>query len=529
MKNAIRWSGKSEYNETIDPKTKELTHCDGSFMLYDIRFRFSAYRGGASGYALRGSVRILDPNTGYPLKQKRKGGRDCSCSFHIRYEDLPVKSDTIKAVVMEKAKLLYSRHIEDIRDASRSQSSSTDITLLYLFHVHKKAWMAKCRLIKTGSERSAANAEALLNDYFLYFEGQSVAAITGKDIEDVRKHFGEQAARAERLGSDFWQYCSAKHRIDRSVPNPFEAAAPAARKAHRKNPNAGRVTSLSGEQEAHLMEIIRERFLSNPLYVGICLIMDGGLTTTGIFELTWDRILFDETDPNLCCIRITGKMSSYATHDFTRPVFPFAAEILRAWRDHLLDHPDMNEEQLAMRRIMLGNKKRMKHTPSDLTRLCSKILPDAMVSYQDIDLVRKHGGRIGAGVTILQNTYQNKLAEICRMKQHDPDAYEYMQSNSLTGKTTADHYRSFSSWEGIRLLYTYLLRDTRFLPDSERECRVTDIPDPDGSTIKKVTGLPASCQVEVVLRNGESITVSSEARIRGTYRVKVVSWVDAAG
>jgi len=60
VKNAIRWSGKSEYNETIDPKTKELTHCGGSFMLYGIRFRFSAYRGGASGYALRGSVRILD-------------------------------------------------------------------------------------------------------------------------------------------------------------------------------------------------------------------------------------------------------------------------------------------------------------------------------------------------------------------------------------------------------------------------------------------------------------------------------------
>ena len=130
--------------------------------------------------------------------------------------------------------------------------------------------------------------------------------------------------------------------------------------------------------------------------------------------------------------------------------------------------------------------------------------------------------RLGAGVTILLNTYAYKLATICGLQSLDPAALCYMKSNSLSWSVTADCYRSFSSPEGLHLLYRYLLRDTRFLPERTEPNIITRL-SPEGMFQTEVfpegKDYPASCTVSVTLAPGEIITIYSTSGLRGTYLV----------
>lgn len=516
-----KWDDKnSTYKEDRDNTSGELNSCKGICHFNGINFKFSISHKAVRGYALRGSVKVLDPNTAYILTEPQASGKEkeCSCSLYIR--DAKTSKSDIQATIIGKVKHLYSKHANAIMNSSHKFASTTAITLPFLFNVHQDKWAAKCKIIKKSSKRSLNSATNLLSEYFLLFAKKHVSEISAYEIESVRTSFDGKISRAENLASDFWSFCHDYKLIAPELDNPFKMARPLPSEPNKKSSDRNNTVSLSISQELEFRGLI-EKNKTHPLYIGACLILYGYLGSKDVFATTWNHMFFDKSNPLLCCIQIIDRSTSHSTHDFTRPIFPYAALILREYYNYLLQSTEMTREELNACSIMADCHGKVCYSPKELTAFCRNIMSAIGVSHTSLSNAGKSNPKAGAGITILHATYRTKLAETCRMEEQDPDAYTYMLCNSLTGKTTADHYRSFSSAEGITLLYKYLLRDTSIISEPLDEITVIDIPSSDEITVKEVHGHPASCTIEVSLKNGEYIKLSSGSMILASYRSKV--------
>ena len=526
-KKLISWNKESSYSEDRDPRTKVVNGFKGKFFLHGICFKFATSICNKAKYILRVTFTIISPVTGHILHRLGDySDKTCTGDIYISRDQATMSDKAIKDLIVQKALDMYDEFYDEIRNASLGQQSTATAKLLFLWHTYKEKWMRVSKRTRSQSDRRWDETARLMGEYFALLDVKPVAELLPADIEAARGVFSKNAAKAESLGKDFWDYCSMKGIIAPDISNPFDTVVPFPRKSNRKSSASGQKVSLSTEQEKILRSIIRERFKTNPLYVGVCLIAYGGLAVAEIFALTWDRIILSPTDMSLGYVRILDKTHSYATHDFTRPLMPFAVEILREYGNFLLSLPGMTEKKLNSRPVIFSLNPAVQYSPKSLTSLCRDIMPSIRVSYEVIAAAGSSSSTSQAGITILQATYRNILAEICKMAAQDPDAYAYMQSRSLTGKVTADHYRSFSSHEGLMILQKYLKRDIRFLPDSAFESKVIDLPAPDGTIVKEVTGIPASCDVTVTLKPGETITVSSGCRIKGTWKDIVIKQED---
>ncbi|MBR5292146.1 MAG: hypothetical protein IKU32_04425 [Clostridia bacterium] len=520
-KTQSKWNDKSStYQEKRDPISEDLKHCKGICDYNGIKFKFSINQSASvSGYALRGSVKILNPNTGYILSEIQANNKEkaCSCDLYIKSVKTP-KSD-IQAKIIKKVEFLYAKHANAIMNASHKHASTTATTLPFLFATHQSKWVTVCKLIKKGSQRSLDSAISLLREYFMLFATKYVSDISAQVIESARDSFDKRIRKAENLANDFWCYCQDYKLIAPELENPFKMAQPLSSNLNKKSSNRNYTISLSTSQELKLRSLI-ETNKTSPLYIGVCLILYGYLMSKDVFATTWERIFFDMNDPLLGCIQIIDKSTSHSTHDFSRPLFPYAVLILREYYDWLLHSTNMTREELNKCSIMADCYGNVRYTPKDLTALCRNVMPAIGVSHASLSSAGKSNPKVDAGITILHATYRNKLVETCRMEEQDPDAYTYMLCNSMTGNTTADHYRSFSSAEGILLLHKYTLRDSSIISGPLDEITINDIPSSTGTTIKEVHGHPASCTIKVSLKNGEYIKLSSGSMILASYRSK---------
>ena len=96
-----------------------------------------------------------------------------------------------------------------------------------------------------------------------------------------------------------------------------------------------------------------------------------------------------------------------------------------------------------------------------------------------------------------------------------------MRLRSLSTDVTADNYRSFSSPSGQKRLLLALRRDTRLVPTPPK--RAPEIAKDDTKTCVTVApqdpGRTTAVTLRLKLQKGQTVTVWSEAGLRGTVSV----------
>lgn len=505
-------------NKSYDSTGLMIIKCRGECSYQGFIMQFSLNKGGASGYRVRGHINAPDPNTGFILKRKGSSGKvPCQVDIHINDKNGKITEKIIKKKVAEAAKTFYLKFHDEIKDAMRTPLSTMTNTLLYYLYSFKDAWLNNTRLIRSSNERPRLAAFSLLEKLFSTLDSYYVNEISGELIEKALKPFGTDARRTAMLGADFWDFCADKNAISKSIPNPFKDITIPAKNKKNNNTKHTEVTALTTAQESALQSIIRDNYLSNPLDVAIALIIGAYYYATTVLSLTWKDIIFSPTDEHFVCIRLKKGCSSGGTLTYTRPVSLFAAEVLHGYYQHLIDS-GLSKSQLA--RLPVVYKKGTKYTSKDITQRCQAIMKSIYIPYSTLNDTRLAQPSTSASISILRATYRNTLSTICGLKKQDPAALSYLCSLSLNDDTTADRYRSFSSPEGLRLLYKYFCRDTRFR-SPRTEPTIIDTVDQNG--VRLVTVYPekptstAGCTIDVILNPGDTLTVRSDSRLTGTY------------
>lgn len=509
--------------KSYDTTGRMIIECSGDCTYQGFYMQFRLHDGGTSGFKVRGQITAPDPNTGFTLKKAGSASNaSCMVAIYINDHNGVIDEKIIKNKVAKSAKDFYRKYHNEIKDSRRNPLSTSTGTLHYYLHSFKDAWLSSTPHIKSSNERSREKAFSLAEDLFISLDMYQINDITSEIVEKALKPLGKDARRAAKLSADFWDFCTRRNAISKCIPNPFKGVSiPATVKKNTNGEKQGKLVALTTEQESALQKIIRDNYINNPLYVGIALIVGAYFHATTVLTLLWKDVIFSKADERFVCIHIKKDSSSGGTLTYTRPVSLFAAEILRGYYKFLIDS-GIDESKLA--KMPVVSKKGVKYTSKDVTQRCLAIVKSIKVPHSTLNGIRLAEPSSGAGVSILRETYRNTLAEKCGLRYMDPTALSYLCSQSLNDSVTADRYRSFSSPEGLRLLFKYFCRDTRFLP-IRTEPTITKTINQDGTCTVTIhpekPACTASCTVDVILKPGDTLTIRSDSMLSGMYSANI--------
>ncbi|MEG1683648.1 MAG: hypothetical protein RR295_07450, partial [Oscillospiraceae bacterium] len=305
-------------------------------------------------------------------------------------------------------------------------------------------------------------------------------------LQAIHQYFGEN------MFDKYYQ------RYPKRTPKPLEEVVAA----------ANRAKSLPDSTYRTLAAEISRASATDAKTTGLLLIHHGGLSAVEACKLTWGQVTFDAIDDGSCQLALRKEDNAGATHDYTHPVFPFAARELRRRYDHLR----RDGASLDSRKVLAGL------TPKVLTAHCRTRLHHLGVSHRE--LAEETGkGQIGGGVKLLLKDYEYRLVYHCGIRSEGE--LNYMRLRSLSTDVTADNYRSFSSPSGQKRLLLTLRRDTRLVPTPPK-C-APEIAKGDNRTCVTVTpqnpGRTTAVTLRLKLQKGQTVTVWSEAGLRGTVSV----------
>ncbi len=538
------WNSKSKFNIEYDGKTDRIKKVNGVYFINGMNVVYALSPGKSSGYDLRGTAKLINQDTGKILKRLEKDGKAkaAKAAIYISATHTKKTSDKkgisnkreeiikrIKDAVEKKAQLLYGTFIEAImaQDLSSEQNCMQNIT--YIFTKYKDEWVNTTKRIRSQNDKASDCAIRLMTRYFACLDFRPFNDISYEDTVKIRNGFGEKAARAEALAADFIDFCHERGYLPCDFCNPYSNIYPVLKA--KRTTSQTQLLALETNQEAQLIKIIRARHYDSPLYIGVGFVLYSGLSSEQAMLLTWSDIIFDSQRYDFVRIKIAKNESSGATHNYTRPIFPVFAELLHKYYDYLICEgetvKELSAKPIIFKKALKSKRGKIKHNNSyervDLTALCRRIMPEIAVSYQNIDMA-KGDKNTGAGVNILLATYRTKLAITCGLEKVDPGAFSYLLSNSLSKSVTNDHYRSFSSAEGQLFLYRYMRRDTCFLPEPPKQ-KVVQTANDDGTVnyfiYPQTANHAAACDIEIILKPGESLTLSCESGFSGTYTATI--------
>lgn len=470
---------RSSYIRTIDSEGK--VHINGNIYINSIVMRFSANQQ-IKGYLLRGRLSIISPLNGKILqmsgkkrknvllrfneedkvmlkKHNRHEKLDCRCEFVLNTLD----DEKIKESITSIALKLYAKHEATILRTLKElgvigHDTHTALTTYIDSYIRK--------FYGKTSIKNQKSVQRIIEKVTAFFGSVAISDITRAMIKAYVKQNEKSARRDLNYTCKFFEFCR-----DKGVytgENPLEVYADVYR---IKKANNG-IYSIR-----KLIEIINiptdvEKKLNNEilnnvddgLYIGLMLVKECNFTTTEISSLKWKNVSLRNDTPYLS-ISISKETIGGATHNYTRPLTPFAADVIYQ-RYHILEKKYTEDEIMDMPLASKSSDYKKPVDAKDITRLCRIALLRAGIDQYYLSVIQ--GICPGAGLRLLQKNLRYRLEYYCGLSE-DPAAVSFLMGNSLQNDITADHYRSFISPEGQMYLYNALKRDKRFISDQETE------------------------------------------------------------
>ena len=250
---------------------------------------------------------------------------------------------------------------------------------------------------------------------------------------------------------------------------------------------------------------------------GIALAYWGGIGWSD--AITWKDIYFDTNDASLVVLNIKKDDLAGATHDYSRPIMPFGALILRRRFDGL--RLKYTSEDLSNAPVISQKADPLRPLSNDnFTKEATRVL--LRVGFPK-EVFRRRGrkDRTAAAKRILGNTYKNNVH--IRMGLADDTGTKQFLCGERLSDVTSDNYTHFNDPDGIERLHAAaailapleLHKNSQFaqetLPDGRIKCTIYP---KDSRRQSKVSGkimLPPGAEIEVHCSHGAEISVSSRA------------------
>lgn len=466
---------KSIYQHTMDNEGHH--HIQGTYYLNGVPFRFSLNEQ-KKGYRLRGRISIISPSNGRVLKkigserravteewneehpnEKMTGKALERLNIYKEFNINTLDDEDIKKRIAEKAAKLFSKYSSTITAAQKEIGIVAQHTAVQAASIYEKDFLKSFYPKVTDGTRR--QKELIIARVTAELSAAPMGAITSAMLKHYAKNHEKSWEEDLRVAEKFWEFC-----LDQGVyrgRNPISAfLEDAAERKHKKsnedNMNrAAEFICLPEEVERKLNGSICGN-IGDSGFMGIALVKEGGLAAQDACNLLWKDVQFHD-DTGYVSLHLEFNDIAGATHDYTRPIFPFGAEILKAHRGRLLER--YSEEELNdLPVITPACPGKYSISSKELTQLCRTELLRAGLAEDNMLPVK--GKAIGVGIRLLHRNYKYRLEHYCGLAS-DPAAVSYLTGHSLQHDVTADHYRSFTCPEGQRYLFNAMKRDGRFI------------------------------------------------------------------
>lgn len=457
---------------TSDGKMEGLYSIPGGA---DCNYSLSTQKAGAN-YCVRGTISLLDPVTGriFKIKNRLKAKRDTSSNdggppsgkAKPMYSDARIQlysnskdGSDLRRLIGNKACALYNDNLLLLLDASRKNVPLEQMPFPLAVQIYGNKYAEKKSPTSESAQHDRIQRLKKISQLILY---KAIGDISLREVDATCKLIGSNWREYIQDASDFLDHAMLlKHEsLETNVFTEYLARHP---KGKQEN-NPGRPKDvansdiLSVDEERKLNHLIMSN-INDGAFIALSLVKEGGLPAKDACNLTWNDLSFPAEFPGFILVKLHLDKFSSATHDYSFLLFPFAFQVLSARKKWLLEKGYSKRQIEQMPVASDPNDEKTALTSDELVRISRTVLRDCGVGYATLAALQEY--QKAAGITLLHNTYQYRLNDVCLLK-HDPAIVKYMRHQSLGNMLQADHYRSFNDFSARYHIATALSRDTRF-------------------------------------------------------------------
>lgn len=469
-KKSRKKKGKSSNNVTFlnirdqlscERNNKGMLQVHGSHNYNGVEFRVSLRQQKTGGAVMRGTLSIVSQKDGRVMQLSGKNKTEILQKIQEERPDylkkmegkrIPelnmstsVTAQSLDLAIIEKAisrasLRLYHEHIDQIHRELGEVARPETITPLVAAHKYVDAYMKQNhsklneKTYKTHRNSIIAMCSSLPNI--------PMAEITHAKIRALNLSVEKQ-----KLLENFWLFCMQSRVYIGSLP--FSP-----RQKKKTSPavlarNAVRPDILSIDEQDELYYLLDAD--CNGGDCGTALQLWGGFAAKNACNFNWSELIWYKDHNDYARIRYALPDLVGATHDYTAPIFPAGALLLR--KRYLALREVYDEESLKKMPIVSQIDDPTKAmTPDALVAHTTMRLHSIGLSYESLrTLSENNSEKIAISRLLLQNTYKNNVYYRCALEKEEGTA-KFLCRESLRSNTTDDNYTCFSDEEaGERL------------------------------------------------------------------------------
>lgn len=473
-------------------------------------FKFTLNKQTNGPYNYRGTVSAVG-KSGKVLTRKKKENRDgmivksripIQSSISINGTDI----DDIKNIVGEKIIKLHKNNAGAIVDASDAGVTADTITPAEAAEKYARNFSA--RKHPNASEESQRKIAKKVMNICSELPHIPMIRFTKESIEKELKNLG-MGTDARKLLCEFWDYCLESQYCEMRNPVTPPPKKKQSDKARQKK--AMKSEELGIDQTDRFFELLER----NPSggNCGIALIASGfnAREATGF---RWKDIVF-KRENDFAIVKYFFPERMGLTHNFSRPLLPQAAEILRARFSALykekgqivMDYPVVS---------LTAPAKAMKS--AQLIQEATRVLREAEISNHTLSAIRREDRTTAAATKLLHNTYKRIIHERCNLVGDSGTAL-FLLGQSFGTDTTSDGYTAFTCDDASRRMY-HILRSVR--PVERHRKNLSESVENGIHSAKCIAASSREYTVvnmTVRLKPGEYIDINCLHGVEGTYSV----------
>lgn len=519
------WESKlSVYKRINDKKDPSKIKISGRYIHHNAIFEFSLKSQKSGEYLLRGSIRAID-NSGSVLKKTGNKAKEI-------LSKLPEEQQLRNNPKLDIRSNIYSNSLDDKEIKNQICNSVQKLYSANSIRINEHLQLAARPEIITPNMAAQQVCASYLN---CYHQDASIDTKTKIDkriknlcaklppipMKDIRKSFIKKWINDNSVGDDavrelsrFWTYC-----VESGTClgiNPIEKPKKRKTKSGESEQYAAvRRTSLDQVEQDKFLEVLMKE--NNDYAVGAAL-MASGFDTSFIVGLKCKDVIVKNYSEDYVVIKNINERTPAATKDFTRPMVPKYAAIVK---EQIRKIQNDNLEQDISEMYLLRNSK-SKTKPMNASRLVQEVtrmIIASGVSYTTIAYLREEDKMIAAASKLLKNTYKANILYDCNLES-DPGTTSFLLGKSFGADVTSDSYTSFTSPAGEKRLRNILkvLDTPSFYKNIERDHQN------DGKLYKrrkpKRNCETLECTIEITLQPGEEFMISCEHGIIGEVITK---------
>ena len=463
-----------QWNDTrcrlsVEEDSDGKLHIFGMYYHFDTPFRFSLRQQKSGKSVMRGTVSIIskrdgrimqlegrkkneilkkleETRSGYLADMQGKRIEELNLSTSVSTDSLD--HDHVKAAIVRAVLRLYNEHAVQIQRESGEIARPETITPLTAVQMHVDDYLSKNHRT-LGKEKYEQYKRNILSICFLLPHipmADFTYSIMSKAISSAKV-----SQQKEQLLKKFWLFCIQSGICIGVLPFAEE-------KKRKPSPevsirNATRPSMLSLEDQDNSYNLIYPDPTGGDC--GYALMAWGGFSAKDSCPLCWRDVIWCNGHTDYVRIRFSRPDLAGATHDYTAPIFPFGARILRKRYETLrLQYSEDELNNMPIVSQITDPTKAM--SPDALVQHTTMRLRTIGLQYEAIrNLRQSEGTTIAVSRRLLKNTFLHNVYFLCALAEEEGTA-KFLAKESLSNNTTDDYYTNFADEEAGERLFAYM-------------------------------------------------------------------------